>query len=337
MNLKRCVVAAFATLLFAAGSPARAQEDPGWGHFHESMAGKRVILIPMAMGFYLSQGWLHYIGNAVKAAGGIFETRDPNWSVDAGAQAITEAIDSKPAVLIVMNPDLQSYVKLFKKAQAAGIYVIQIDNRSNYPTEVFAGSDWVQLGALEAQAAVNACGAGTSQKIILVQGDPANASSLDQLNGIKSVLDKHPEIKIAAEPISNWDVPTARTVTQTALQQHPDACAAIDFWDGTAEGTAAAIRDAKLTGKVSLVTNGGGEQVDCDRLQDGTFGAIVSTELPKQSEDVVSAIEFLLQSAIPAGKEKTWMFTHETITTKANLKPTSCWSLKNIQAEDASH
>ena len=37
------------------------------------------------------------------AFGGMFETRDPNWSVEAGAQAITEAIssDPKPDVLIV--------------------------------------------------------------------------------------------------------------------------------------------------------------------------------------------------------------------------------------------
>ena len=61
----------------------------------------------------------------VEACGGVFETRDPNWSVEAGAQAITDAIssDTKPDVLIVHSPDLNSYAKLLKKAQDAGIYV----------------------------------------------------------------------------------------------------------------------------------------------------------------------------------------------------------------------
>jgi len=41
--------------------------------------------------------------------------------------------------------------------------------------------------------------------------------------------------------------------------------------------TAAAIRDAKLDGKVFLVTTGGGEMLDCNYINDGTFGAVVMT------------------------------------------------------------
>jgi ribose transport system substrate-binding protein len=90
----------------------------------------------MAMGFDLAQGWAYYLGREVKGFGGTFETRDPNWSVEAGAQAITEAIssDPKPSVLVVHSPDLNSYSKLFKKAQAAGIYVVLIDNPTYVPT-----------------------------------------------------------------------------------------------------------------------------------------------------------------------------------------------------------
>ena len=71
----------------------------------------------------------------VNGFGGKFETRDPNWSIEAGAQAITEAIssDPKPDVLIVHSPDLNSYSKLFKKAQEKGIYVILIDNPDQLP------------------------------------------------------------------------------------------------------------------------------------------------------------------------------------------------------------
>ena len=53
------------------------------------------------------------------------------------------------------------------------------------------------------------------------------------------------------------------------LQQNPDICGIIDFWDGDATGTAAAIRDAGKEGKIFLVTTGGGEKVDCDNLQSG--------------------------------------------------------------------
>ena len=117
------------------------------------------------------------------------------------------------------------------------------------------------------------------------------------------------------------------------LQQHPEICGIIDFWDGDATGSSAAIRDAGKEGKIFLVTTGGGEKVDCDNLQSGTFGAVVTTELQNQSRDINAIIKFLLQSGQPAGSSKTWIYTLESITTKDNIKPTSCWDLKALQAE----
>ena len=49
----------------------------------------------MAMGFDLAQGWAAILKREVEGFGGTFETRDPNWSVEAGAQAITELISSE--------------------------------------------------------------------------------------------------------------------------------------------------------------------------------------------------------------------------------------------------
>ena len=148
----------------------------------------------------------------------------------------------------------------------------------NYPADAFVGSDWDRLGQLEAEAVVKGCGENSSKKIGLVQGDAANASSIYQYNGIMKVLAKHPDFKVVAKPFSNWDPTTSRNVTATMLQQNPDICGIIDFWDGDATGATAAIKDAKLDGKVFLVTTGGGEMVDCKALEDGTFGAVVMTE-----------------------------------------------------------
>ncbi|MFL5259745.1 MAG: sugar ABC transporter substrate-binding protein [Hyphomicrobiales bacterium] len=329
-------LAGTAALLLFGGVAAVAQEDQrGPAAYEQALKGKRVVMIPMAMGFDLAQGWAHYIKKEVEGFGGIFETRDPNWSVEAGAQAITELIssDPKPNVLIVHTPDLNSYSKLFKKAQAAGIYVIQIDNPSNYASDAFVGSDWDKLGQLEAEAAVKGCGENSSKKIGLVQGDQVNASSLYQYAGIMKVLDKHPDFQVVAKPDSNWDATTSRNVTATMLQQHPDVCAIIDFWDGDATGSSAAIRDAGKEGKIFLVTTGGGEKVDCDNLQSGVFGAVVMTELHRQSRDINAVMKFLLQSGQPPGTFKTWIYTLEKATTKDDIKPDTCWDLKALQAE----
>lgn len=335
---KRGLLAAVsAAMMFAAGACTSFAQDagnPGPTAYENALKGKRVVLVPMTMGFDLAQGWNHFIGEEVKAFGGIWETRDPNWSVDAGAQAITDLISSanKPDVLIVQSPDINSYSRLYKRAQDAGIFVIQLDNPSNFASDVFAGSDWKKLGELEAEAVIKGCGPNSSKKIGVIQGDQVNASSLDQWAGVQAVLEKNPEFKVVGQPDSNWDPTTARNAATTLLQQNPDVCGIIDFWDATAQGTAAAIRDAGLKDKVFLVTTGGGEQIDCNLLEDGTFGAIVTSELVRQSHDVVTAIKLLLQGNEKPGDKARYLYTLERARTKADLAPGVCWSQKAIEA-----
>src|SRR4029079_18700729 len=159
MNWKKlCAAAAGAALLAFAGT-ALAEDDPGPGAFAKALNGKRVALVPMAMGFDLAQGWAAYLKREVEGWGGKFETRDPNWSIEAGAQAITDLVNSenKPDVLVVHSPDLNSYSKILKKAQQNGTFVILIDNPMNFPADAFIGSDWDRLGQLEAEAAVKGC------------------------------------------------------------------------------------------------------------------------------------------------------------------------------------
>jgi ribose transport system substrate-binding protein len=331
-------MAALGTLGLHAAQAQEAQDDPGPAAYASALKDKRVVLVPMAMGFDLAQGWNAFLKREVTAWGGVYDSRDPNWVTDAGTQALTDLVNSepKPNVLVVHSPDLQSYSKVLKKAQKDGIYVVLIDNPMNFPADAYVGSDWDKLGQLEAEAAVKGCADSKSKEIGLVQGDAANATSILQYNGIMKVLKKNPEFKVVAEPFSNWDPTTSRTVTATMLQQHPDICAIIDFWDGDATGAAAAIRDAKLDDKVFLVTTGGGEKAaDCDKLQDGTYGAVVMTDLARQSGDMNAIIKFLLQSGQPAGTSHTYIYTLEKATTKADLKPDSCWDLKALQAEAA--
>ncbi len=165
-----------------------------------------------------------------------------------------------------------------------------------------------------------------------MQGDQVNSSSLYQYDGIMKVLAKYPDFKVVAKPDSNWDATTARNVTATMLQQNPDICAIIDFWDGDATGTSAAIRDAGKEGKIALITTGGGEKVDCDKLTSGEFTAVVMTELARQSSDMNALVKFLLQSGQPAGTSKTYIYTLEQAYTKADLKPGTCWDVKALQA-----
>jgi len=308
--------------------------DPGASVYEKALKGKRIVMVPMAMGFDLAQGWTTIIKREVEHFGGVFETRDPNWSVEAGAQAITEAIASnpKPDLLIIMPPDLNSYVKLMKRAQKAGIYVLLIDNPANFKADAYVGGDWTEGGRLEALEAMKACGENSSKEIGLVQGDETNATSLYQYDGIMEVLNKHPDYKVVAKPDSNWDPTTSRNVTATMLQQHPNICAIIDFWDGDATGAAAAIRDAGKKGKVALIANSGGEQkAACDKIKSGDFHAVVMNNVTLESTVMVAIIKYLLQSSQPPGASATYIYSMLQTVTKENLRCDTCWNLEALK------
>ena len=126
---------ALAAALFGSALPARAQglEEPFREPYLKALQGKVVAYLPVAMSFDLAQGWLAGIKRELEPLGVKIVVRDPNWSTNAGAQALTNLISEKPDVIIAHNPDVQTYAKLLQKAESSGIDVVQINMRSSYP------------------------------------------------------------------------------------------------------------------------------------------------------------------------------------------------------------
>ena len=94
--------------------------------------GKKVAFVPIAMGFDLAQAWNSQLAKQAEELGYSYVVRDPNWSTEAGAQALTQLIAEKPDLIVVHSPDIQSYARLLKQAEAAGIYTVQINMKSAY-------------------------------------------------------------------------------------------------------------------------------------------------------------------------------------------------------------
>ena len=197
---------------------------------------------------------------ALEPLGVTFEIRDPNWSTDAGAQAITSLISEKPDVMVVHNPDVQSYARLLKKAEEAGIYVVQVNMRSSYSTDAFVGADYVGMGEQIGQRLVDKCSPanGGSGKVAITQGVLTAAASIYQMQGINNVLSKHPEIQVVSNQAADWDATKAKNIAATVIQQNPDLCAITGFWDVMDVGTAAAIKESGKN--VYLLTQGGGNR-----------------------------------------------------------------------------
>ena len=258
-------------LTAAAAAPAMAQkglDEPFQQPFKDALAGKVVAYVPVAMNFDLTEGWWAGVKKELEPYGVKFEIRDPNWNTNAGAQAVTSLISEKPAVMIIHNPDVQTYAKLLQRAENEGIFVIQINMGSAYRSSGFVGANWIEIGERDTEAVVKAC-EGKSNKIAIIQGALSAAASAYTLKGVENVLAKHPDIKVVSSQAADWDASKAKAITQTVLKQNPDLCGIVGFWDGMDIGTAAAVKEAGLTGKVFVATSGGGSRKGaCELVQE---------------------------------------------------------------------
>lgn len=326
-------IAALTALVACGGTMVAADgiDDPARASYYDAFKGKRVAYVPVAMGFDLTEGWAMGLREALEPLGVEFDIRDPNWSTSAGAQAITSLISEKPDVLVVHNPDVQSYARLLKKAEAAGIYVVQVNMRSSYSTDAFIGADYVGMGEQIGARLVEKCSPanGGSGKIAITQGVLTAAASAYQMKGISNVLEKHPEIQLVSNQAADWDSTKARNIAATVIQQHPDLCAIAGFWDVMDVGTSAAIKESGQD--VYLLTQGGGNKTACDGLKKGTYSEVVVYHVPGQARDMANVIKQLLQAQPEPGAIKSALFTPLQFLTKDNITEDSCWSLPGQQ------
>jgi ABC-type sugar transport system, periplasmic component len=328
-----CAAAALALGLSLAHAQDKGLENPRSTTFHTALKGKKVVFVPLSMGFDLTEGWAAQMRKQADRLGYDFEIRDPAWSTDAGTKAIQSLISEKPDLMVIHNPDIQSYARLLKQAQAAGIKIVQINLESNTTTDSYVGADWTEIGRKAAEAIVERCGAGKgiSTKVAIDTGVPTAASDVFQLHGIYEVLDAHPEIQVVSQQATEYNPEKARSIMATVLQQHDDLCGAIGIWDNQDTGTASAIKEAGKSDQVFLVTSGGGNQVGCENVKNGLFNLYISYNVPLQGDLLNQEIVRLLMSDATAGEVQTMYFNPLTLITPENVNQRNCWTLDDLK------
>ena len=304
-------------------------DDPARLDYYKALKGKKLVFIPVAMGSYLTDGWALTLKSLATDVGMDFSIRDPNYNIDAGAQALTSLISQKPDVIVVHNPDVNSYARLIQKAEQAGIYIISVNMRSSMGSSGFVGADYTRIGEMQAERIVKFCGkgSGTSGKVAIVQGVVTSGASGFARKGMENVLSKHPEIKIVADQAADWDATKARNITATILQSNPDICGIMGLWDVMDTGTAAAVQEFnKRTGHhVYLSTSGGSAKLDCDSVTNAAFDEVITYSVPAQARDIFALISYLLQSKVKPGEYKVSIISPLSLLNKSNMTYDSCW------------
>ncbi len=323
------------------GSVAQARQlsmnDPARDAYYKAFDGKRVVFVPVFMGLDLTEGWNRMMEMQSKALGFHYEVRNANFDTSAGTRILTSLIhqDPKPDVIVVHNPDVTSYARLEKQAEKDGIFVIQLNMKSTIMTSGFVGGDAVHIGELQAQSVADHCGSGTSGKVLILTGPTTSPWSVYMQKGYENVLKKHPNLKVVSrQSTGNYDSSKAKQITQVVLQQHPDLCAVMGVWDVTDQGTVSAIKDAGKAGQVFVSTSGGGGELACKMINDGSIENYVSYDVAGQGRDLTDLISAALQAkdrGEKPGAHKTALYTPLHVLTKESIKTHPCWAVDTLR------
>lgn len=334
-DLKSAATAA-AIALGLAATGAQAQQsinDPARDGLYEELAGSRVVFVPVFMGLDLTEGWSKMMAEQAEALDYEYEVRNSNFNTAAGAQTITSLISEKPDVIVVQNPDVQSYARLLQRAEDAGIHVIQLNMKTNINTTGFVGADVVGIGQRQAEAVVAQCAsAETPGKVLILAGPPTSPFSAYMLHGYETILDEEAGIEVVSvQSTGAYESAKAKSITQVVLQQHPDLCGILGIWDNTDIGTAAALAEAGKTEDVFVSTSGGGGELSCRGIRENLWQHYVSYDVPGQARDLNALISAALQDTNEVGTTKTILYTPLVEYTAENVDQQSCWTLDTLR------
>lgn len=337
--MKRLSKMAFAAVTIASlaiSANAYAQQsinDPARDDYYAELKDRSVVFVPVFMGLDLTEGWSKMMAKQADALGYHYEVRNSNFNTAAGAQTITSLISEKPDVIVVQNPDVQSYARLLKRAEDAGIHVIQLNMKTNILTTGFVGADVISIGEAQARAAVEKCGnSDTPGKVLILAGPPTSPFSAYMLRGYENILNDNNAMEVVGvQSTGAYESAKAKSITQVVLQQHPDLCAVLGVWDNTDIGTAAAIAEAGKSDQIFVSTSGGGGELSCKGIREGLWQHYVSYDVPGQSRDLNALIEAALQDKNEVGTTKTILYTPLVEYTKDNVDQQSCWTLETLR------
>lgn len=292
----------------------------------KSLKGKTIGFVPITLGMPLFRAWGSQIKREAEEAGMKYIGRDPNWSGAAMTQAVTALIDQHVDVLVVHNINVSLLAKLLKRAEKAGIYVIQVNMVSNYKTDCYVGADWHGMGETVARDMVKMCGKGTgkSGKVAIMVGESTSAPEIETYRALRAVLANHPEIKLVSDQASNWDANKAHDIMATILQQHPDLCYIYGNWGVMMYGPGQAAKEAGLADSVIVAASGGGPPDVCEAIKTGVLDRYWTYFAPRQGHDIMAAAKMLLQSGLKPGTIKVSLYSPMELITKDNADY-KCW------------
>jgi ribose transport system substrate-binding protein len=170
---------------------------------------------------------------------------------------IDQMIASGVDAIVVAPADSKAVVPALARAHAAGIVIVNIDNRldpdilTEYGLQVpFVGPDNFQGALLVGQHLAAQLAAG--DRVAILEGVPTAYNSQQRTAGFEQAMNGA-DVRIVASQSAQWDQTVAVTVASGILVQHPDLAAILAANDNMALGAVAAVAQAGKSNQVRII------------------------------------------------------------------------------------
>jgi ribose transport system substrate-binding protein len=170
---------------------------------------------------------------------------------------VDEMVASGMDAIVIAPADSKALVTALRRAQEAGVVVVNIDNRLD--AEVLA-SEGIRIPFVGPDNKAGAKKVGTyladtlnqGDEVVVLEGIRTAANGIARREGFEEAM-KEAGIKIVDSQSAQWEMNNANKIAATMITEHPDIRAVLAANDSMAMGALAAIKAAGREDEIKVV------------------------------------------------------------------------------------
>jgi ribose transport system substrate-binding protein len=158
----------------------------------------------------------------------IVKTAAEETSIQQQIEIVEELIKLKVDAIVIAPGDSSELIPVLKKAQDAGIIVVNIDNRLNPEVSRKVGLENVPFISVDNEEGAYQSAQYVARKInqptkaVIIEGIVEAQNALDRKNGALRAFRKNVNINVVAVESANWKIDEAYNVTKSLFEKYPD-------------------------------------------------------------------------------------------------------------------
>lgn len=238
----------------------------------------------------------------------------PTFAVNAQTPVVNAVVASKPNAIMISNDDPKAMIAPLKKAQKAGIKIVNIDgdlsDKSVGVTNIQSNN--LLGGKLAGQKMGQLLGGKGS--VVIIDNDPGYPIAEQRVQGFVNAIKKFPGIKNLGVQYSHNQTSNAASIVKDTATAHSDLAGVYTVETNNTQGAITGVQQAHLTGKVKIIGYDTSDPIVAG-IKSGIVAAdVVQYPYGEGRLGLQSAVKAIQGKSVP--REQTQPFV---IATKANI------------------